>query len=335
MNKTQEDMSQMAAEARLITEQMGSESVPNSVAGSTKAAADATGEFSKRLEEAKNKLQEARSKFDEFASSVSGSIKSIINFSSAASAETGGFIENLVLQAEQSKAFAERIRKLIEMGLSESALRQVLDAGLEAGTKIADEIIAGGATVVEQVNTILAATQTLAEQVGEYGADAFYSAGVKQGQALVDGVISAIKAAGFSVDENGNIVNPLANSAIVSGVSQQPATSAGAGANAGGGGGGTTKTPIVSAKTQGVLNKLARIPMMANGGIVNSPTLAMIGESGPEAVIPLSKSRGMAGNTYNLTVNAGMGADGAAIGKQIVDAIKRYERSSGPVFASA
>ena len=41
------------------------------------------------------------------------------------------------------------------------------------------------------------------------------------------------------------------------------------------------------------------------------------------------------GNTYNLTVNAGMGADGAAIGKQIVDAIKRYERATGPIFASA
>jgi len=30
------------------------------------------------------------------------------------------------------------------------------------------------------------------------------------------------------------------------------------------------------------------IPMMANGGIVNRPTLAMIGEAGPEAVVPLS-----------------------------------------------
>ena len=38
---------------------------------------------------------------------------------------------------------------------------------------------------------------------------------------------------------------------------------------------------------------------------------------------------------YNINVNAGMGADGAAIGREIVDAIKRYERTSGPVFASA
>jgi hypothetical protein len=34
------------------------------------------------------------------------------------------------------------------------------------------------------------------------------------------------------------------------------------------------------------------IPHMASGGIVNSPTLAMIGESGPEAVVPLGKGVG-------------------------------------------
>jgi hypothetical protein len=41
------------------------------------------------------------------------------------------------------------------------------------------------------------------------------------------------------------------------------------------------------------------------------------------------------GNQITINVNAGMGADGASIGREIVDAIKRYERTSGPVFASA
>ena len=52
------------------------------------------------------------------------------------------------------------------------------------------------------------------------------------------------------------------------------------------------------------------IPMLAKGGIVNKPTLAMIGEDGPEAVVPLSQRNnpsgaGMGGSTYNITVNAG------------------------------
>lgn len=332
MSATQQDMSQMAAEARLLSEQVGAESNPNSVAGSTKKASDATAEFKKRLEEAKNTLQEAKNKFAEFASSVSGSIKSIINFSSAASAETGGFVENLVLQAEQSKAFAERIRRLIQMGLSESALKQVLDAGLEAGTKIADEIIAGGATIVDQVNTILAATQSLADEIGNVGAEQFYGAGVKQGEALVQGVLDAMKAAGLSLDSEGNIVGASVPTIGAPSAGVTPAAPAASGTQQQV----LPKRDPLDLQASRIANKLSRItPRMAAGGIVTGPTLATIGEAGPEAVIPLGRSRGVMGNTYNLTINAGMGVDGQALGKQIVDAIKRYERSSGPVFASA
>jgi hypothetical protein len=66
--------------------------------------------------------------------------------------------------------------------------------------------------------------------------------------------------------------------------------------------------------------------------------LATIGEAGQaEAVIPLDRlgSFGGSGTTVNINVNAGMGTDGAAVGEQIVNAIRRYERTSGAVFARA
>ncbi len=52
-----------------------------------------------------------------------------------------------------------------------------------------------------------------------------------------------------------------------------------------------------------------QIPALAKGGIVNKPTLAMIGEDGPEAVVPLTQRNnpsgsGMGGGTVNVTVNA-------------------------------
>jgi hypothetical protein len=71
---------------------------------------------------------------------------------------------------------------------------------------------------------------------------------------------------------------------------------------------------------------------LAAGGIVTGPTSALIGEAGPEAVIPLSKM-GRMGSTYNITINANV-AD-ARLGEVVVNAIKRYERTSGPVFAKA
>jgi hypothetical protein len=41
------------------------------------------------------------------------------------------------------------------------------------------------------------------------------------------------------------------------------------------------------------------IPALADGGIVSRPTLALIGEAGPEAVVPLGRGGGMG----NITVN--------------------------------
>lgn len=43
---------------------------------------------------------------------------------------------------------------------------------------------------------------------------------------------------------------------------------------------------------------------MAKGGIVTRPTRALIGEAGPEAVIPLSRGLGGVVNHFNITVNA-------------------------------
>jgi phage-related protein len=71
---------------------------------------------------------------------------------------------------------------------------------------------------------------------------------------------------------------------------------------------------------------------MATGGIVTSPTLALIGEAGPEAVIPLSKAGGMG---MNITVNAGLVATPDQVGQDIIAAIQKAQRRSGTVFAPA
>ena len=72
--------------------------------------------------------------------------------------------------------------------------------------------------------------------------------------------------------------------------------------------------------------EMPNIPMLAEGGIVTGPTLAMIGEgNGPEAVIPLNRMGefGMGGGG-NITINVN-GADPQAV----VDALRRYQRQNG------
>ena len=73
--------------------------------------------------------------------------------------------------------------------------------------------------------------------------------------------------------------------------------------------------------------QIPTIPMLAEGGIVNRPTLAMIGEAGAEAVIPLSKmaGAGIGGINIYISGNEFLGEEGIAdkIGAQIMQAIRR------------
>jgi hypothetical protein len=71
------------------------------------------------------------------------------------------------------------------------------------------------------------------------------------------------------------------------------------------------------------------IPMLAEGGIVNSPTLAMIGEAGPEAVVPLDRYRG-GGGTVNINVNGGISTS-AEIGQAVYNSLLNYKTVYGPI----
>jgi hypothetical protein len=74
--------------------------------------------------------------------------------------------------------------------------------------------------------------------------------------------------------------------------------------------------------------KVPNIPMLAEGGIVTRPTLALIGEAGPEAVIPLNRG-GMGAGGITVNVTGGLSTS-AEIGQAVVNAIRAYNRSAGP-----
>jgi hypothetical protein len=70
------------------------------------------------------------------------------------------------------------------------------------------------------------------------------------------------------------------------------------------------------------------LPRMAEGGIVSSPTLALIGEAGPEAVVPLDRMNTGGGVTVNVTGGLSTSAE---IGQAVVNALRAYSRSAGPL----
>lgn len=93
--------------------------------------------------------------------------------------------------------------------------------------------------------------------------------------------------------------------------------------------GGTQGTPSTSATRNRMLEELDGFRFFASGGIVRRPTLGVVGEAGPEAVLPLS-ALGAIGNTnVYVTINAGLGTDPAVVGDEIVNILTRYQRRNG------
>ena len=72
---------------------------------------------------------------------------------------------------------------------------------------------------------------------------------------------------------------------------------------------------------------LPKIPMLAEGGIVTKPTLAMIGEAGAEAVVPLNKGYGQ-GMNITIQVQGSVISEGQLINK-VRDGLAQTMRRKG------
>jgi TP901 family phage tail tape measure protein len=107
----------------------------------------------------------------------------------------------------------------------------------------------------------------------------------------------------------------------------------------GGGGGGFALSGITGTTATGMALPGFSVPALADGGIVRKPTMALIGERGPEAVVPLGE---MGGNQVisNVTVNVSNDGSvkvdnaqgnelGRAIQRAVVDEIARQKRGGG------
>ncbi len=67
-----------------------------------------------------------------------------------------------------------------------------------------------------------------------------------------------------------------------------------------------------------------QIPYLAKGGLVTRPTLAMVGEAGPEAVIPLSKMGALGGgDTYHFHISGSLIGDEQRLARTITDVLTR------------
>jgi TP901 family phage tail tape measure protein len=302
------------------------------------------------LDQAKSNLASATQAFDQFASSVSNSLTQSISFADAWSqgSETGeGFMSALQEQSNKAVEFAENVKKLIAAGLSEAALQQVLSAGTEAGNKIAQELLTGGQTTIDQANDIVDASQRAADEVGVLAADRYKQAGIDNATQQVNGIMEQI-----------NTMTPQIM-AVMDKLAKKMRRQV------------TIKVKVSQSKfnvdvyvdrhiREHVTKYVSEVKVegRAKGGPVAARSLYLVGERGPEFFVPhtngeiipnnnigkmppmgggsrMAGGSGTTNNVININVNTGIATDPAETGRQVVEAIRKYERRSGPVFASA
>jgi hypothetical protein len=185
----------------------------------------------------------------------------------------------------------------------------------------------------------------MGQQVGNQATGNFMMQGVVLAQSMLMGLIKEFMPAGKKRREllaaiNGMVSEAVGSMAALANVPVPTFAPSGGGFDIPSGAPNPFDTPELRQIGQDLigldLSSIGGISMFAKGGIVTAPTLGMVGEAGPEAIIPLNRANGkIGGTTINLTVNAGMGTQGAEVGRQIVDALKAYERRNGSVYVSA
>ena len=155
-------------------------------------------EMGDALEGARDRLKKAQDAFNDFYKSVSDVIKGALDFGAAF--EEGGedagltFFSALQKQADKAKEFAGLVEQLLASGLSQEALQQVIDAGIDSGAAIAKELLQSSENVL-RANKLVAETNAIAEAIGNLSASKFYAAGVSNAQQYLAGVEAAMAVA--------------------------------------------------------------------------------------------------------------------------------------------
>ena len=217
-----------------------------------------------------------------------------------------GFLDALRDQVKGVVEYSVNLGKALEMGLSQDALGYVLDAGNVAGAEIALELVKGGQAAIDETNALVEAAQRAADKVGIQAANKWYKTGVDQATFIVNGLEAELtKLTPKLMAKMDEIAAKLKRSVNID----------------------VTVTERVNRIVAGVTSS---IPAMADGGIVTGPTLAMIGEAGPEAVIPLSQMGNMGGSGVTINVAGGLSTS-AEIGQSVVNALRAYSRTAGPL----
>lgn len=257
-----------------------------------------------KLTELKNALQKVQQASDNYKESIRASIAQPLKYDE----QTGPLAQTKAILSA-AREFKTNIAALRSAGFPTSVIQEVANAGLTNGNALAKQLLSMSGDDFKEFISAREEIAAIAAETGTTLADLVFGADITAAQKLVNDQTTATN----DLIDTLNLVGGM----ITDSVTGFQNTIAGLASSFTGGSG--------SATNPGYTN----IPHMASGGIVSSATLALIGESGAEAVVPLDRMGSFGGGqtVYNdIVINMPPGSDG----KDVVAAIQDYNRRFGP-----
>jgi hypothetical protein len=257
--------------------------------------------FAPALMRANEQLTKATDDYNNFYKATGDVVRGIFNVGDAWTTAAGSegaktFFGVLDEQAKKAGDLSTGIEKLIAAGLDDPALlKSILDSGADVGLEIIKGLLAGGKASIDRLLGISTTINAAADRIAKLTADKWYKSGIDQAQAIVDGVNSVIANTEF-------LLKFAIDPESVANIGAQFGTNIGTVEQGG--------TPTLTTNPFGpVLGSINASPNMG-GGRVSAASV-------------------------NVTVNAGLVSSPDQVGQQIIEAIQKAQRRSGPVFAPA
>jgi len=185
--------------------------------------AEARGIVAQMLSDANAKLADAIAMRDNYAAQVGDSLRSFGSLLTAQGKVLNGVqqaitsddvTDNLRDRLEKIKEFREDMRQLLAMGLSDSAYKQIMDAGIETGGAYADALLEGGQGAISEVNDLTQQIEDTATVFGNEAANQLYQAGVAAAEGLVNGLISLSNELGSAAYQLGQTIAQAVKDAL-------------------------------------------------------------------------------------------------------------------------
>jgi hypothetical protein len=184
----------------------------------------------KRLVAAQGNLKSLQDQSKQLADQISQGIVSSYSITSGNSPQTlSGMLAGMTRNADRARKLADALKLLKDQGLDAALLKDIATAGTERGLDVAQQIMIGGASGVQQLNTLQGAISSYAKDAGQTVGDATFAGGISIAQKLVDSLTSEKAKILESIQDLATSIQKIFDNAIKAlATGQQKAADAGA-----------------------------------------------------------------------------------------------------------